>query len=488
MKKLLLTLLCAAFAFLGCEELNGVNPEDIIQGGTEQPVFVTTTDGNYVVSAEGGVVEVAVATNLNYTVAIAEEAKSWVSHTETRSIRQETVVFTIAKNTAAESRTAAANMVGEDGSILETVVFVQDAAVADGPNEEPETPGDNPTDDPNDNPNLDPSEIILSADNTAVEVGDVVTFTVTDGTGKNVTASSTIYDIDYNVVKNAKYKTTKEGTLRFFATRNGSTSNTLIVTVGNGQQEQPEEQGGAFLHKVLVIDHTGVNCGYCPVAVDNLRNLESKTSWGPYYNEVTCHAGSYASGDPARSTAATQLNSFQSSIINGYPTIAINFYSRAGDYTYSRIASALANVVKKDGADVGIALSVEKGTSNVTFSAQIKAAVSNEYKVNAWLLENNIYSPNQSGAQKDYHYYYNHALRNTAETVSAGDFTGKSIGMLYMGETYNYNGSITVDSGWVMNNLEVLIVVTARDGSGRWDVVNSAVCGVGETVPFAYVQ
>ena len=481
MRKLFLLLLCAAFAFVGCEGLNG---EDILSGVSDQPVFVTTIDGDYVVSAEGGVVEVAVATNLDYTVSISENAKSWVSHVETRSIRQQTVVFSIAKNSTTQSRTAAVSMVGTNGNVLETIIFVQNAAAADEPNDEPENPGDNP----NDNPNQNPSEITLSADSTSVEVGEVITFTVTDGTGKNVTASSTIYDINYSVVKNAKYKTDKEGTLRFFATRNGYTSNTLVVTVGNGVDDPEQNEGGAFLHKVLVIDHTGVNCGYCPSAIDNLRNLESKTSWGPYYNVVSCHAGGYASGDPARSTVATQLNSFQSNLINGYPSIAINLYNRASSYSYSDIASALASVVKKDGADVGIALTVEKGSSKVTCSAQIKAAVSNEYKVNAWLLENNIYSPNQNGATKDYHYYYNHAIRNTSETVSAGDFSGKSIGMLYIGETYNYNCEVSVDSSWEMNNLEVLIVVTARDGSNRWNVVNTAVCGVGESTPFAYIQ
>ena len=486
MKKLFLLLLCAAFAMVGCEDamLDGLTPDNT--ENTETPVFIVDANGDYVVAAEGGNVEVNIVTNLEYTVYIAQNAQAWLSHVDTRSIRSEVLTFTVAKNTATQSRTANVVLLDKDSNVLQTLVFKQNAAA----NEEPENPGEEP-EDPNDNPNLDPSDIILTADKTTAEVGDVITFTVTDGTGKNVTASSTIYDINYSVVKNAKYKTTQEGTLKFFATRNGSTSNTLSIIVGNGGGDEPDEtEGTAFLHKVLVIDHTGVNCGYCPNAIDNLRNLESKTTWGPYYNEVSCHAGTYASGDPARSEAATALNTFQGNygIINGYPTIAVNFYNRASSYTYSNIANKLQEVVKKTGADVGISLSVEKGTSKVICSAQIKAAVSNEYKVNAWLLENNIYSEYQNGASKDYHYYYNHALRKTSETFNAGDISGKSIGMLYIGETYDYNCEISVDSSWEMNNLEVLIVVTARNGSNQWEVVNSAVCGVGETVPFAYID
>ena len=487
MKKLFLLLLCAAFAMVGCDDAmldGGLTPDNT--ENTETPLFIVDANGDYVVAAEGGNVEVNVVTNLEYTVYIAQSAQEWLSHTDTRSIRSEVLTFTVAKNTATQSRTANVVLLDEDSNVLQTLVFKQNAAA----NEEPENPEEEP-ENPNDNPNQNPSEITLTADKTTAEVGDVITFTVTDGTGKNVTASSTIYDMDYNVIKNAKYKTTKEGTLKFFATRNGYTSNTLTVTVGDGGGDEPEQtEGTAFLHKVLVIDHTGVNCGYCPSAIDNLRNLESKTTWGPYYNEVSCHAGTYASGDPARSEAATALNTFQGNygLINGYPTIAVNFYNRASSYTYSNIANKLQEVVKKDGADVGIALSVEKGTSKVICSAEIKAAVSNEYKVNAWLLENNIYSAYQNGASKDYHYYYNHALRKTSETFNAGDISGKSIGMLYIGQTYDYDCEISVDSSWEINNLEVLIVVAARNGSNQWEVVNSAVCGVGQTTPFAYVQ
>ena len=463
MKKLFLLVICALFAFVGCEQMMD-GTQDV-----EQPLFVANTDGSFIVPANGATVSVDVVTNLEYTVSIPQSAQSWISHTDTRAMRNEVVVFTIAKNSIAQSRTATVAMLDTEGQVLANVVFEQKAAAVS-----------------------DTSEIVLSADKTQVEVGGVVTFTVTETSGADLTALATIYNAnDYSVVKRAKYQTSSEGVISFFATYNGKTSNVVKVTVGDGTGESTPTEGSAFLHKVLLIDHTGVNCGYCPAAVDNLRYLESKTSWGPYYNEVTCHAGTYASGDPARSEAATALNYYQGEVglIKGYPSIVINFYNRASDYVYSNVANVLQNVVKKAGADVGIALSVEKGSSKVICSAQIKAAVSNEYKVNAWLLENNIYSPNQAGNNlKDYHYYYNHALRKTSETFTAADISGKSIGMLYMGQTYDYNCEISVDSGWVMNNLEVLIVVTARNANNQWEVVNTAVCGVDETTPFAYVQ
>ena len=462
MKKLFLLLLVAAFAMVGCSSPTDDGNTTIPQ---EDPIFIVDVDGDYVVPVAGCTAEILVVSNIEYTVSIPADAKSWITHTDTRSIRQETLVFTIAKNTVTKSRTAKVDLLAADGKVLNSIVFVQNAAVE-----------------------VDLTEIELTANKSNVEVGEVVIFDVIDKSGSNVTASSTIYDNDYNIIQNARYRATKDGTFKFFATRNGKTSNTVVITVGEGGDE-PAPTDGAFLHKVLLVDHTGMNCGNCPSAMDHLR-VVANSDWHKYYNEVQCHAGGYASGDPGRSEAATALNYFHGNngLINGYPSIAVNFYSRASSYASMNIITALEKVVKLTGADVGISLSVEKGTSKVVCSAQIKAAVSNEYKVNAWLLENNIYSPEQEGGSKDYHYYYNHALRKTSETFTAGDISGKSIGMLYMGQTYDYNCEIAVDSTWEMNNLEVLIVVAARNGSNQWDVVNTAVCGVGQTTPFAYVQ
>ncbi len=470
MKKLSLLLLCALFALVGCEGLE--QPEGGADNTTtpELPIFVISADGDYVVAKEGGTVEVDVATNIDYTLSIPEDAKSWISHTETRSIRQEVLVLTVAENTQNKQRKATMSLLDSDGELLRTFTIVQNPAIAEVQ-----------------------SDIVLSANKTQVDVGETITFTVTDKSGKDVTASSIIYNnADYSQIKGARFRTTAEGTLKFFATREGKTSNILIVKVGEGA-DVPEPTEGAFLHKVLLVDHTGVDCGYCPGAIDNLRSLANNALWSPYYNEVSCHAGKYANGDPAASTAATMYNEFQgeNGIIKGYPTIAINFYNKSGDYSYLSIVEALDKVVKKSGADVGISLTVNQGDGKVYCSAQIKAAVSNEYKVNAWLLENNIYSPNQAnynGENKSYHCYYNHALRSTSESVSRADFSGKSLGMIYTGETRSYECEIPVESNWDMNNLEVLIVVTTRNGSNNWDVANTAVCGINQTTPFAYVQ
>ena len=341
-------------------------------------------------------------------------------------------------------------------------------------------------------PTPEPSgSITLSADTTAVSIGDTVTFTVTDSEGQDVTRAATIYDPDLNVVEDGKFTATVSGSFSFFAVVGSENSNYLTISVlaeAPVVPVDPQPENLAFNHRALIIDHTGVGCGYCPVAMDELLAL-SKTEWHSHYNEVTCHAGTYAGGDPANSAAANMLNAFQSNSISGYPSIVVNFYTKCSDYGKNAMIRALQSVVKTEGADAGIALAVTGDNTNIYCTAQVKSAYAREYKINAWLLESGIYSPNQSGASKDYHKIYNYAIRNSSETLSRTDVAGVSIGTLEAGHTFEYATAIPITSTkWNWENMGVLVIVSAKDGNNRWDVVNTAYCALGEEKAFEYIN
>ena len=335
-------------------------------------------------------------------------------------------------------------------------------------------------------------DITLAADKTAVELGEEVTFTVTDAEGQDVTSQANIYDRDFNEV-GSKVTLNESGSYSFFATLGSKNSNYVTVMVMATVPEipaDPQPENFAFNYRALIIDQTGVNCGYCPNATDVLRTFEN-SNWHTSYNEVTCHAGGYAGGDPGNSAAANALNQFQSSMISGYPCILVNFYGKPQSYSYSYVEAVLKTYVdaKANGADLGITLAVTGDASCVYAAAQLKAAASKEYKVTAWLLESGIYSPNQAGATKDYHKIYNHALRNMSHEYSKSNVQGDSIGVLNEGETYDCAFELPIISTkWNYENMEVLVVVSAKDANGRWEVANSATCKINEAKEYEYVM
>jgi hypothetical protein len=85
------------------------------------------------------------------------------------------------------------------------------------------------------------------------------------------------------------------------------------------------------------------------------------------------------------------------------------------------------------------------------------------------------------------HKIYNHALRNTSEKITNTDVQGRSIGVIEAGKTFTYEGTIPVSkASWNWENMGVLVIVSAKDAQGRWEIVNSAYCKVGESKPYEY--
>ena len=353
------------------------------------------------------------------------------------------------------------------------------------------------TDDSTDQGSNATGDLVLSADKTVIELGGTVNFTVeqkdeTTGQMVDVTKDVTLYDADLNKLSNP-FTPTTSGAINVTATKGKYTSNTLAITVMAqmpGVPADPEPENLAFNHRVVLIDHTGVGCGYCPAATDQLRNL-AKTTWHKHYNEVTCHAGTFSGGDPANSAAANALNQFQDGLHKGSkPVICFNFYTKSNGYGATAMQAVLQEKVNKDGADVGIAMAVEGDNTNIYCAAQVKAKESKEYKVVAWLLESNIYSPNQSSATQDYHKIYNFALRNISGEYSKANVAGESIGVLEEGQTYDCAFTLPiVSTKWNWENMGVLVIVSAKDDNNRWDVVNSAYCSLEDkSKAYEYVE
>ena len=462
MKRLFLLLLCAAFAMVGCEEL--MDFVDYVKE-YEKPVFQIQKRDYHDISELGETIEVSITTNQEYIVAIPDDAKFWVRHIDTRATRAEVLVFEVSPNQSEVARTAVVDLLSPEREFLASITIVQRAG-------------------------SEVSDLVLMADKTDVIVGEEVTFVVYNEQGINITDKAQIYDNNLEAIQGTKITFQSVGVYRFLAVYGELISEELLIKVHSYMPKLPKDHDPsnlAFHHRPLVIRYAGVNCGYCPIAQDELLKL-STSEYGEWFNEVDSHAGSYASGDPANSEAANVLHAFQKDLVLWYPTIVINFYNRLNDYFYASVVSALEGVYKGSGADVGISMAVAKSAESVLCSAQIKSAKSVEYRVNAWLLENDIYSPRQAGVTKESHKIYNHALRNVSESVSKTDFAGAYVGVIEKGEMCDYSCEIPILSNkWNIDNMEVLLVVSALDESGEWDVVNTARCPINTSISYRYI-
>ncbi|MBR2866650.1 MAG: leucine-rich repeat protein, partial [Alistipes sp.] len=82
-------------------------------------------DEEYVVDAKGGELEVKLSTDIDFTTSIPEEAKSWISIIETRSMRSEGLTFDIAINDDVNERSATINLQNAKGNDVASFVIRQ---------------------------------------------------------------------------------------------------------------------------------------------------------------------------------------------------------------------------------------------------------------------------------------------------------------------------------------------------------------------------
>lgn len=83
---------------------------------------------NYTVDSNGGPVDINLSTNINYTVEIPEEDKSWISITNTQSrvtMKDETVTLMVQPNENAVYRYSTIEFIDEQGVTGETVLITQ---------------------------------------------------------------------------------------------------------------------------------------------------------------------------------------------------------------------------------------------------------------------------------------------------------------------------------------------------------------------------
>ena len=90
----------------------------------EEPCFNVKNGSTVEVESKGGTVDLKFETNLEYSVSIPEEAKSWISVVESRAIRQETVTLSISEN-GIDARSTFVYLIDKKGEQLAKIQISQ---------------------------------------------------------------------------------------------------------------------------------------------------------------------------------------------------------------------------------------------------------------------------------------------------------------------------------------------------------------------------
>ena len=341
------------------------------------------------------------------------------------------------------------------------------------------------------------NEVTLTVDKSVVKSGDEVTFTVIYE-GEDVTSASTIHANYTNEQVSNPYTTSDSGDQSFYAKYNGIKSKLCSVTVTPAYApEFPVDSNPdsySFNQRVLLVDHTGLGCGYCPYMKEAIKSASENANYKDKFNVV--YSYSYSSSESCyTSTSKTLFNYYQNicststigMYLTGYPSTTFNYqHNTAGNYN---MVQSQINEVWDENPSASVALAAKIVDEKIVVSASVKSSKTQNIKLSLWVLEDDIYAT-QSNATASWMHTHHNVLRDAPTKVSATDISGVDFGYVQANTTLSrvMEFDLFAASSWKKENFKVIAIISAPSEKydNKYEVVNTAICDFGSAVGFDY--
>ena len=303
----------------------------------------------------------------------------------------------------------------------------------------------------------DPSTLIVKF-NDEVITEDVIIF---DGKNKPMDLGS-----DF------KFTATETGEYTFYANYKTFISNTVTVTaVSTEVPETPEDlqpSNTSFVRRVLLTKFTGQQCPACPNATAAIHKFYDENELAPY--AVKAEAHTYNSDDPA-----FFADSFYG--VQYFPTICLDWAMLTTEVTYNNVSSMIADRLEAEDAKAGISVNSVFADGALTFKVCVKAAETGQYRVGAWLLEDNIKGQQKgapAGEENSWYHEFDDCIR-IADSKSGTSYAGLKLGNIEAGKTAEKMFAWTLKDGWKVENLKLCVFVSVPDEKGYSYIVNNVI-------------
>ena len=316
---------------------------------------------------------------------------------------------------------------------------------------------------------------------------------------------------DEMIAGNSFYSTT-QGTFEVWAAYGTLISNTVninVVATPPAAPVAPEDTNPSktnFVRRVLLTQFTGTGCGYCPLMMNALHQILTS----PVYSDqiVLAAAHLYNENDPAYLLEAQTLDNAHG--VSGFPSVYSDLNKAGyGDATFASLKSCIDAAQDRVVVKGGIAVSSEYHAEEeyIVLNATVKAKETTEFRIGAWLLEDNIYGKQNVYADPykttgeliqplegvDFN-NHNNCIRLADSKATNTDFSGFSLGVIEAGKTASREFAFKLKTNgagsatkWNHDNLRVIVFISTKEGS-KWLVNNVVKCPKDGVVDFEYLN
>lgn len=336
---------------------------------------------------------------------------------------------------------------------------------------------------------------ILTANSTTIRCGESITFSVTYA-DEDVTSEATIYDYYTKSEVTNPYTPAEAAERVFYATYNNRSSKVLTVNVipeyTPALPEDAQPDSYAFNQRLLIVDHTGVGCGYCPNMKSTLKSLEENANYAHKFNTV--YAYSYSQNEVCYSSASKTFWNYYTVIcstsympLTGYPSATFNYcrnFAAATGHMKTKIDEYWD---ESPSASVALAANIKDG--KYVINVEVKSAKTQNIHIALWVLEDDIYAK-QSGGYEEWMNNHHSVLRDCLTVVSQSDISGIDFGYIQahttMSRVYQYD--LFEAASWNSDNFKIIAVISSpnEEFDNSYEVIDTAMCEIGGTAAHDY--
>ena len=313
-------------------------------------------------------------------------------------------------------------------------------------------------------PQVDDAVLLLEADKTTVEADGVteVVFKVWNG-NEDVTSSAAITCTAGGAeVKSARFIPEVAGEYVFEASYLGKKSEPVSVTVTEVQVQESR-----FKRHVCVMEFTGTKCAQCPEGAATISYLVNRA----YKGQAFALAFHNSEDDPYHVAEELELKKIFK--YSTYPSYLTDMRSAdCGELNQSTgcsssIEKSLYDVPTHCGVSVGC--TYDQTSATVTVDAKVFSEKTMNYRMVAYVIEDNIRGPqllSTGSVQQDY--IHHHVVRKLLSADVRGDSLGEVASEKEVSKTYTFK----VDPTWKAEDLTVAVLALDKNNH----VNNMAVC------------
>lgn len=292
-------------------------------------------------------------------------------------------------------------------------------------------------------------------------------------------------------------------------TRNKPITLTAVDFALPKRLEDAQPENLEFTKRAFFTQFTGTGCSFCPYISTALHAMKNDPAVADKFINAAAHTYS-TSSDLTPTQNADIADRFG---VSSFPFIIGDMKFRTSNMgSWALNKANLENYVNQsvaEGAKAGISASINGDGNTVVVRATVKAAANGRYRIGAWLVEDNIYSPQASGMSAPYPdgmvakdlNYHNNVLR-IADSNPAASYVGHDLGDLNAGDLVDYvfvmnlkesaaeagksNEEMNHKTHWVKENCRLVFFVTVDSHNGYY--VTNAITNTSltENITFDY--